>query len=478
VDVVDETGWGLLDIHADSVWNLGYSGQGVIVGLLDTGMDYNHPDLRDRVWVNPGEDLNGNGLVDSSDWNGIDDDSNGYVDDLRGWDFFYMTPEVMDYTYNGTQSAGIILGDGSGVNVTGVAPQAKAMILKCVNGTMADFMEAEQYAILMNADLINSSLIFKWNWWPPPDYAAFRQAEAALLAAGLVHSCAMGFEGLNQILNPIPFNIPAPANCPAPWFHPSQTLQGGITSVLASGAYDAGHQLRDSSSLGPSVWNLPEILSLNPSYPWTATWPDSFNDYPWRQGQNQGLIKPDLAAPTGVISDHPGGSYSIAGGTLAASAHTAGTLALLLSAYPQADPAMLARIIMSTAVDSGAPGKDNRWGAGRLDAYAAMTELLSELGVVPPENEPSSPAQWRLYPAHPNPFNSSTALSYQLSAYSHVNLRVFDLTGKLVRVLEDNWQAAGRHEVTFDGSGLSSGIYFVRMQAGEFTQSRKLVLLK
>jgi hypothetical protein len=78
----------------------------------------------------------------------------------------------------------------------------------------------------------------------------------------------------------------------------------------------------------------------------------------------------------------------------------------------------------------------------------------------------------------PNPFNFSTAISYQLSAFSTVSLKVYDTTGRLVTILVDGMQDVGTHEVLFDGSKLTSGLYFVRMQAGDYTDVKKLMLIK
>jgi flagellar hook assembly protein FlgD len=78
----------------------------------------------------------------------------------------------------------------------------------------------------------------------------------------------------------------------------------------------------------------------------------------------------------------------------------------------------------------------------------------------------------------PNPFNPRTAISYQLTAYSHVNLRVYDTAGRLVRTLVDGWREAGRHEITFDGSGMASGLYLLKMEAGDYHAVQKLMLLK
>ncbi|RJP73358.1 MAG: T9SS C-terminal target domain-containing protein [Candidatus Zixiibacteriota bacterium] len=80
--------------------------------------------------------------------------------------------------------------------------------------------------------------------------------------------------------------------------------------------------------------------------------------------------------------------------------------------------------------------------------------------------------------ASPNPFNPATAVGYRLPAPGHVSLRVYDTAGREVKTLVDGWKEAGSHEAIFDGSGLASGVYLVRMEAGAFTATRKMVLLK
>jgi len=87
-------------------------------------------------------------------------------------------------------------------------------------------------------------------------------------------------------------------------------------------------------------------------------------------------------------------------------------------------------------------------------------------------------AEFVLFPASPNPFNPSTVASFELRVASLVSLKVYDTAGKLVATLVDGWRNVGRHEVTFDGSGLASGMYLAKLQAGEFTAAQKLVLLK
>ncbi|RJP80064.1 MAG: T9SS C-terminal target domain-containing protein [Candidatus Zixiibacteriota bacterium] len=88
------------------------------------------------------------------------------------------------------------------------------------------------------------------------------------------------------------------------------------------------------------------------------------------------------------------------------------------------------------------------------------------------------PQAERLVEAFPNPFNPTTTLHYQLTAFSPVNLKVYDSAGREVAALVDGWREAGSHEVTFDASLLPSGTYFARLTAGEVTQVQKLILLK
>jgi hypothetical protein len=101
-----------------------------------------------------------------------------------------------------------------------------------------------------------------------------------------------------------------------------------------------------------------------------------------------------------------------------------------------------------------------------------------EFEAVYESNEGAAPTEYALMGAHPNPFNPTTTISYQLPAVSHVILAVYDISGRMVTTLVNGFRDAGVHEVTFDGSDFGSGIYFARLETAGLTVTQKIVLVK
>jgi len=353
---------------APQVWNeLGYTGAGVIVAVLDTGVWRSHPDLADHIWTN----------LDEIPGNAIDDDGNGYIDDTWGWDLCNNDNDPTSGSH-GTQVAGQVAGDGTNGVVTGMAPDAELMVLgfDCSPPDSIGW-EASDYAIANGAHVITESFI--WPWEDPPDYEGWRRQTDTELAAGILHVNAAGNDGQNQGIRPIPYNVSAPANCPPPWLHPDQTIIGEVSSVVAVANIDwSTNSLTPSSSRGPSAWE--DIVAWSdPAYPFPLTPP--YMDYPYHDGAQAGLLKPDLAAyGNGTTSTCPGTGYCGFSGTSSATPHVAGVAALMLQANPEATPAELAEALMTTAQHRGAPGKNLDYGTGLLQAYPAV--LAVESGVV------------------------------------------------------------------------------------------------
>ena len=379
---------GLTLIRAPLVWAEGDSGKGILVANIDTGTDWKHPDLVNNIWQNMGEDANSNGstiiwngsawVYDPGDLNGIDDDGNGLVDDLVGWSWSSNNNDVISGSSHGTATSGIVAGYGTNGTQTGVAPGANLIILK--PSGESQYWLAQQYALDKGADVITSSLSYKWYFSPKPNYPMFRQMTDIELAAGIVHTNSTSNDGGSLGSAPIPYNISAPGNNPGPWVHPDQTLVGGVSSVIGSANVNATTDIIISSSpYGPAAWE--DIQATFPTYPYVM--PVDYRDYPYHTSPGaMGLLKPDVAAPGGgTVSTNVGGGYQSFSGTSGATPHLAGVAALLLSANPNLEPSDVSRIMQLTSVEKGDPGKDNRYGAGRVDAYDAYQQAVLEIPV-------------------------------------------------------------------------------------------------
>ncbi|MBE9107797.1 S8 family serine peptidase [Nostoc cf. edaphicum LEGE 07299] len=153
-DVPDLGGnnWGADMVKAPEVWAQGYTGKGVVVAVVDTGVDYNHEDLTNNIWTNTKEIAG----------NGIDDDGNGYVDDNYGWNFADKNNNTLDDNGHGTHVSGTIAGENNNYGVTGIAYDAKIMAVKALDssgsGSYSSISKGIRYAVDNGANVINLSL--------------------------------------------------------------------------------------------------------------------------------------------------------------------------------------------------------------------------------------------------------------------------------------------------------------------------------
>jgi hypothetical protein len=117
-------------------------------------------------------------------------------------------------------------------------------------------------------------------------------------------------------------------------------------------------------------------------------------------------------------------------------------------------------------------------GTGQVGTELIVDELAFTTGTSSVSLKELLPGSFSLHQNYPNPFNPTTAISYQLSAVSKIKLVIYDLLGREIAVLVDETKAPGSYAVTFDGAGLASGVYLYRMQAGSFTETKRLLLLR
>jgi subtilisin family serine protease len=191
-------------IKAPEAWAQGFTGRGITVAVLDTGVDYTHPDLEGNIWQNPGEIAN----------NGIDDDYNGFVDDIHGWNFVDAeSNDPMDFEGHGTHVAGTIAATNNGFGTTGVAYGAKIMPVRVIGGmddSYSDQFDANvaqgiRYAVQNGARVINMSL---GNYVGSPSMVQTRAALEYATRSGVIAVMAAGNErdeGANRPIEPANF---------------------------------------------------------------------------------------------------------------------------------------------------------------------------------------------------------------------------------------------------------------------------------
>ena len=339
-------------VNADEVWDLGYTGEGVIVAVIDTGVNFDHVDLVNNLW------------------DGGDEFPN------HGYNTLENSHDVSDGFGHGTHCAGTICGDGSSGTQTGIAPDATLMCVKVIDdtgyGNATSISAGMEFAIEHGADVLNMSLGI------PFASAAVREmlrnACINALQCGVAAAVAVGNDGQLQISFPVPNNVRVPGGCPPPWIHPDQQSNAGGTSCcIAVGAVDYNNERAAFSSYGPFTWQ-----------------DTSFEDYPYEPGM--GLIRPDICAPgVNIISadpNNPNGHVSMEGTSQAAPC-VAGVMALMLEKNPELTPAEISMTLETTAVQL-ADNKNNYTGSGCIDALAAIQSIEGDEPPVEPCNAPTN----------------------------------------------------------------------------------------
>ncbi|MHC4527829.1 MAG: S8 family serine peptidase, partial [Planctomycetota bacterium] len=313
------------DIDAPEAWDAATGGTNIVVAVIDTGVDYTHVDLAANMWVNEPE-LNGTP--------GVDDDGNGYVDDIYGYDFYNNDADPWDDHYHGTHCAGTIGAIGNnGEGVAGVCWNVRIMAVKFLdssgNGSTSDAISCVQYSTLMGANLSSNS-------WGGGGYSqALKDAIDAAGAAGMLFAAAAGNDSENTDDQP---HYPSSYDCES------------IISVMATDKFD------DRSSFS-----------------------------------NWGPLSVDLGAPgSSILSCQMGGGYRYANGTSMATPHVAGACALVWSVDPTLTNSEVKEIILGS-VDKTLGGLCIA--EGRLNLYNALLETSVPWITIEPEEGTIAPGQ-------------------------------------------------------------------------------------
>jgi subtilisin family serine protease len=310
------------DIDAPEAWDLQTGTRATIVGVIDTGIDYNHPDLAANMWRNPGETPN----------DGIDNDGNGFVDDVFGYDFANNDGNPMDDEGHGTHVAGTIGAVGNnGIGVVGVNWNTRLMALKFLDangsGSTSNAVRALNYAITMGAHITNNS----WGGGGPDSNLATAIARAR--TSGQIFVAAAGNAGTNN-------------NTTAFWPSNYSLTYDNVVSVAS---VDRNNNLSSFSNYGST----------------TVT----------------------LGAPgSSILSTTPNNTYSTFSGTSMASPHVAGALALLRDQNPTWTYTQLINKLKSS-VDPLASLNGRTTTGGRLNVFRMLDN-----GTVPPPPPPPPPS--------------------------------------------------------------------------------------
>jgi hypothetical protein len=307
--------WGNDLVSAQESWEKGFVGQNVTVAVIDTGVDGTHPDLVGQLWMNRGEIAG----------NGIDDDRNGYTDDVRGWDFVDGDNNPMDGGEHGTHVAGTIAAKNDGRGVTGVAYGAKIMPIRVLgeNGGTGEWISRGiRYAVDNGAQVLNLSL---------------------------------GSASPNQlILDAVRY-----------------ASQKGAIVVMAAGndsKAQPGYPAAIATEVGIAVGAIDRNLNMG-----------SFSNLAGSNAAMRYVVAPGVD----VYSTVPGGRYDTFDGTSMAAPHVAGVVALMLSANPNLTPVQVRQILTETAFRGDgqqAAVMTRSWDAGVVERRVAPGEFYGLAG--------------------------------------------------------------------------------------------------
>ena len=424
-------------IRTEAAWDSTKGGE-VLVGVIDTGVDDAHPELSSKLWINTAEDINGNGRLDSLDFNGIDDDGNGFIDDVIGYDFvdqplllgggddLVQDPDPKDDNGHGTAVSGVIAAEANNnFGGAGIAPNTRLMTMRAFSaggvGEDDDISRAIVYAADNGCKVLNLSF---GDIYP-----------SQLMAA----ACQYGYDR-------------------------------GM--VIVSSAGNASGDLLAYPS------GFPTVIAVSGS----AYSQDTQNEFLWPFSNYGHTI--DLCAPAaGIYTTWPADVTNPTGdsllttinGTSFAAPMVAAGAAMLLSVDSTLSPQQIRGILASSADDLDAPGWDHFTGGGRLNLQRALQFVGGvDVQILSPQNDAGTSA-------------GSLPISANIL---HPQLKSAQLYYREGRSDSSSWVALGDTVAqqligdtihTWDVAALDEGEYTlrlsVRLKNGKTTEDRVRVII-
>ena len=392
------------DIDMENAWDIEQGDTNIIVGIIDSGTKLDHPEFTGRIWINYSEIPN----------NGIDDDNNGYIDDVKGWDFANSDNNPTDDHGHGTNVAGIIGANGNNsIGYAGVDWNCKLMTLKGLDnnsGYYSWWADAIYYGVDNGANVINMSL------GGTSTSTTLQNAVNYALNNNVVVVVCMMNTNSNTVYYP-----------------------AGFTGVIAVGSTNSN----DTRS--------------NPFF-WSST---SGSNY----GSHISVVAPgNCIYGLNYQSNTQYGSYW--GGTSQAAPHVSGLASLLLAQNPSRTPAQIKSIIETTAEDQvgtiseDTPGWDQYYGHGRINAFNALSTGVTSISTLDFHNETVL--------IFPNPTIQNFTVTFPLSTKQ---IQILNSLGQSLLIRNVTDQTKNDFQLT------DNGIYFMQISTDRQTISKKIIVI-
>jgi subtilisin family serine protease len=309
------------DINAKEAWKITKGDKKIKIAVIDTGVDYNHPDLKNNMWTN---------IAEKNGRPGVDDDGNGYIDDIHGWDAANNDGDPMDGNGHGTHCAGTIAAEhDNNIGIAGVMAKASIVGVKFLtdqgSGSTVDAIKAIEYATKVKVDIMSNS------WGGGGSSEALKDAIISAKNAGIIFTAAAGNAGTDNDSQP---------------HYPSNY---DVENVISVAAHNYNNELAYFSCYGKKTVHV--------------------------------------AAPgRNILSTTPNNSYDVYSGTSMATPHVTGVIGLYLAEHGRTPATEITKKLMESSVYGKSYAKKIK-SKGRVDAYNFLSGIVASRPYEPQPSE-------------------------------------------------------------------------------------------